>query len=185
MVKKNEEIARLTEKQISSLKNGDIKARLWFFSDMISERFNRSPFDVTHAGILYKKGKAWYVIHSLSSNVSDFEGVQEQPLSEFLKYSMPHKILVVRAKGISEKDGNHIVEQAQFYLNKKTPFDIYGKIDDASQLYCTELVLQILENDLHLLSFPKEKKQRQDFFYHMKSMYDSHYFDVIVNTYPR
>lgn len=50
-------------------------------------------------------------------------------------------------------------------------------------MYCTELIWQILDNDLHLLSLPENKKERKDLFYSMKGTYDTKYFDIIINTY--
>ena len=168
------------------LQEGDIILRrgYGFFSDIIAQRLNDDTFDVTHSGILYRKNNQWWVIHSLSSDVSPIDGMQEQPLETFLKYSTPKKILIVRPKHITPTEGKEVVKKALYYLHQKIPFDHIGTIDDPSALYCSELIYQILDNDLHLISFPSEKKERKDTFYTMKTLYDPSFFEIIVNTYP-
>lgn len=185
LVQKNLNIERLSQENLAKLQPGDIILRrgYGFFSDMISKKLNNSVFDVTHAGILYKDGENWKVIHSLSSKVSDFDGVQEQNLQEFLFHSMPNKLLIVRVKDISFENQQKIVERAQFYLKKQIPFDENGIIDNTEALYCTELIWQILDNDLKIINLPKENPKRKEIFYSMKSMYDENYFDIVVNGY--
>lgn len=186
LVSQVSQIQRLTSEQLQNIQEGDIILRrgYGFFSDIIAKRLNDSVFDVTHAGILYKKKQQWYVIHSLSSDVSDFDGMQEQSLSEFLLYSVPEKNLVVRPKKISVHQGEQIVQKALDYLEQKCPFDHLGTIDEPSQMYCTELIWQILDTDLGLISLPKTYQERKKIFYSMKGLYDPQYFDIIVNTYP-
>ncbi|MDO4880685.1 MAG: YiiX/YebB-like N1pC/P60 family cysteine hydrolase [Capnocytophaga sp.] len=187
LVSENQSITRFSKKDFSLLQEGDIILRrgYGFFSDIIAKRLNDSIFDVTHSGVLVLKNKEWHIIHSLSSDASDINGMQEQRLSEFLKYSVPNKILVVRPKNITQEQGKQIVERAQFYLSQKIPFDKYGIIDEPSEMYCTELIWQILETDLHFISLPKNEKERKDLFYSMKGTYDPKYFDIIINTYPK
>ena len=184
-VAKNKDRIRLSPTQLDSLQQGDIILRrgYGFFSDMISQRLNKGKFDVTHSGILYRRQGQWWVIHSLSSDVSETDGMQQQPLATFLNYSMPEKILVVRPQGLTSEQGFKVVERALYYLQKGVPFDHRGVIDDPSELYCTELIYQILENDLHYLSFPQEKDQRKDAFYSMTTLYNPKYFRIVINTY--
>ena len=125
------------------------------------------------------------VIHSLSSDVSDFDGVQEQKLEEFLVYSAPQKILVVRTKGTTAEQGKQIVEEAQKYLAKKTPFDHRGVIDNDEKLYCTELIWHIVANRLNYIQLPENYADREKLLYNMTGMYSPQYFDIIVNTYQK
>ncbi|GET46523.1 YiiX/YebB-like N1pC/P60 family cysteine hydrolase [Capnocytophaga felis] len=187
LIKQNQTITRLTQEDLKKIRQGDIILRrgYGFFSDLIAKKLNDSVFDVTHSGILYLKGNQWWVIHSLSSDASDTDGMQEQSLEEFLKSSMPEKIIVVRPKNINVEEGQHIVNQAKYYLERRIPFDRMGIIDESSQMYCTELIWQILETDLKLISLPKDSKQRKDLFYSMTGTYDDKYFDIVVNKYPK
>ncbi|MDO4228306.1 MAG: YiiX/YebB-like N1pC/P60 family cysteine hydrolase [Capnocytophaga sp.] len=186
LVTQNKQIARLSQEDIAKIKEGDIILRrgYGFFSDLIAERLNDSVYDLTHSGILYRKGNKWWVIHSLSADASDKDGMQEQSLQDFLTYSMPEKMMIVRTKNTTETDGKQIVERAKYYLAKRVPFDRVGEIDEPSKMYCTEMIWQILDTDLKLITLPKTPKERKDVFYSMTGMYDPVYFDIIVNKYP-
>ena len=180
----NSSIIRLTPEQLALLEEGDIILRrgYGFFSDIISQKLNDSLFDVTHSAILYRENNKWRVIHSLSSDVSPIDGMQSQSLHDFLRHSMPEKLLVVRPKKITPEQGKEIVSRAKYL---KIPFDHVGTIDEPSKLYCSELIYQILDHDLHLVSFPTEYKKRKEAFYTMRTLYDPEYFEIIINTYPK
>ena len=111
-------LERLSPSQEKLLQEGDIILRrgYGFFSDIIAQRLNDKTFDVTHSGILYRKNNQWWVIHSLSSDVSPIDGMQEQPLRTFLKYSTPKKILIVRPKQITPTEGKEVVKKALYSL---------------------------------------------------------------------
>ena len=186
-VTRNSSIIRLTPEQLALLEEGDIILRrgYGFFSDIISQKLNDSLFDVTHSAILYRENNKWRVIHSLSSDVSPIDGMQSQSLQDFLRHSMPEKLLVVRPKKITPEQGKEIVSRAKYYLSLKIPFDHVGTIDEPSKPYCSELIYQILDHDLHLVSFPTEYKKRKEAFYTMRTLYDPQYFEIIINTYPK
>lgn len=186
-VTRNSSIIRLTPEQLALLEEGDIILRrgYGFFSDIISQKLNDSLFDVTHSAILYRENNKWRVIHSLSSDVSPIDGMQSQSLNDFLRHSMPEKLLVVRPKKITPEQGKEIVSRAKYYLSLKIPFDHIGTIDEPSKLYYSELIYQILDHDLHLVSFPTEYKKRKEAFYTMRTLYNPQYFEIIINTYPK
>ena len=186
-VAQNKDRLRLSPTQMDSLRPGDIILRrgYGFFSDIISQKLNDSLFDVTHSAILYRENNKWRVIHSLSSDVSPIDGMQSQSLHDFLRHSMPEKLLVVRPKKITPEQGKEIVSRAKYYLSLKIPFDHIGTIDEPSKLYCSELIYQILDHDLNLVSFHTEYKKRKEAFYTMRTLYDPQYFEIIINTYPK
>lgn len=186
-VKKNVEKTRLESVDFDQLEEGDFILRrgYGFFSDMIAQHLNTKEFDVTHSGILTKKGNEWYVIHSLSSDVSDVDGMQIQKLSLFLKYSQPHKILITRLKNVSLQQRKLIPVEGLKLLELKVPFDHQGDIEDDSKMYCTEMIWYILEKKLQLVKIPTKKKERENFFFSMKCMYDTAYFDIIIDKYKK
>lgn len=186
-VREDKSLARLSAEEMGRLQEGDIILRrgYGFFSDMIATHFNDNQYDVTHAGILYQKENQWWVIHSLSSKVSEIEGVQEQSLEDFLYYSVPNKIMVVRLKGIQKAEQEQLVCFAQEYVVKKTPFDTKGIIHDDKSLYCTELIWHILIHKMKKVPLPKDMEMRKELFYSMKGMYHPQYFDMIINTYAQ
>lgn len=181
----NKSKTRLSSSDFEKLQEGDIILRrgYGYFSDMIADHLNVNGFDVTHAGILTNRNNIWFVIHSLSSDVSSIDGMQIQKLTDFLKYSQPNKIIVSRFKNGTLKQQKQIAIEAQKLLDLKIPFDHQGNIQDSSKMYCTEMIWYILETKLKLAKIPQEKKEREAFFYSMKCMYDLSYFDLVINKY--
>lgn len=183
----NEQVkkTRLSTGEIAQLQEGDFILRrgYGYFSDIIAKHLNTTEFDVTHCGILTKKNKEWYVIHSLSSDVSDVDGMQIQSLKEFLYYSQPKKILITRVKNATLSQRDKIAVEGLKLLDLKIPFDHQGDIEDDSKMYCTEMIWYILEKKLNLVKIPVDKKERENFFFSMKCMYDVAYFDVIIDKY--
>lgn len=186
-VTQNQAVTRLTPVELAKIHEGDFILRrgFGFFSDYISTTLNQGVIDVTHAGIIVKRNGKWFVIHSLSSDVTDVDGVQIQPLGTFLYYSAPGKIIITRAKNADVDTGKKITLLAESYLQKQIPFDHDGTIDDDSELFCTELIWKILEKDLHYSTIPTEPKARKKFFYTMTPMYSTEYFDIVINQYEK
>lgn len=183
---KNEDITRLSTTETNKLREGDIILRrgFGFFSDYISTTLNKGTVDVTHAGIIVRRNNMWCVIHSLSSDVSDIDGLQIQPLTDFLYYSAPGKIIVTRAKNSDAAFGKKVAAFAQTYLARQIPFDHKGVIDDDSKFFCTELIWKILEKDLNYYPhLPKGHDAREKFFYSMEPMYNTAYYDIVINQY--
>jgi hypothetical protein len=137
-------------------------------------------FDVTHVGILTSHENQWCVIHALSSEVSQQNGVQIQPLDSFLRYSQPDKIVVTRLKNVTPMQGHDIAQRAQIYCDAQIPFDSYGDIEDDHAFFCTELIWKILERDLQLIAPETDEKSRNQRYYQLDALYDKHFFDVIV-----
>jgi len=182
---KNEAVTRLSSEEISQIQEGDFILRrgFGFFSNYISKELNDSIIDVTHAGIITKRNDSLFVIHSLSSDVTDVDGLQIQPLREFLRYSYPHKIIITRLKNADSVTGLKISSLAKNYLTKQIPFDHKGNYDNDDELFCTEMIWKILEKDMHCVKIPTEPVARKKFFYSMTPMYDTIYFDIKVNQY--
>lgn len=176
---------RLTPAEESLIREGDFILRKGFgyFSDIIASKLNNGTFDITHAGIIVKRKDHLYVIHSLSSDVSDFHGVQIQPLEVFLSYSTPEKIIITRTKYTDSLTGHKIALKAEEYLSKQIPFDDTGNFDDDNAFFCTEMIWHILEKDLKIFELPKGNNERKKFFYAIDNMYSTYYFDIIINQY--
>ncbi|NBL63658.1 hypothetical protein GV828_00420 [Flavobacterium sp. NST-5] len=185
LVVKHQNTTRLSAEELSKIHEGDLILRrgFGFFSDYISTELNDGEIDVTHAGIIVKQHDSLFVIHSLSSDVTDIDGMQIQPLREFLSYSHPQKIIVSRVKNSNDSIAQAIANRAYFYLSKKIPFDHKGNFDDDSQLYCTEMIWKILEKDLNCVTLPHETEARKKFFYSMTPLYSTDFFDIEVNQY--
>lgn len=186
-IAENKAVTRLSPTEMAQLHEGDFILRKGFgyFSDIIAKNLNHGSIDVTHAGILVKRNNNWSVIHALSSDVSDIDGMQIQPLADFLSYSAPGKIIITRAKNTDTATGKKIAQLAESYLAKHIPFDHKGVIDDTATLFCTELIWVIIEKDLHILTLPHELEAREKLFYSMEPMYSTDYFDIVINQYEK
>jgi hypothetical protein len=184
-VKNNLRHTRISRTDIAKIQEGDFILRRGFgyFSDIIASQLNQAPFDVTHAGILVIENGKWAVVHSLSSDVSKIDGIQIQYLDEFLKYSQPNTIVVTRFKSPATNTNYQISALAKYHLKKNIPFDNKGDFEDSTSMYCTELILHILNKDLKVLEIDKTKQEKNDFLFTMKKMYDTNYFKLVVNTY--
>lgn len=184
-VKNKSTYSRISSTEIAKIQEGDFILRRGFgyFSNMIATRLNQAPFDVTHAGILIIDNGKWAVIHSLSSDVSKIDGIQIQYLDEFLKYSQPNKIVITRFKSPNTSTNFQIAALAKYHLKKNIPFDNLGDYEDSTSMYCTELILHILNKDLKVLEIDKTKLDKHDFLFTMKKMYDTNYFKLVLNTY--
>ena len=130
LVQKNASIVRLSPSQIGQIKEGDIILRrgYGYFSDMIAERLNQKPFDVTHSGIIVKEHGKWIVIHSLSSDVSSINGVQKQALEDFLMHSQPNKLLITRFKSDIIKTNDEINQMKESHNDDLKEFFVCALI---------------------------------------------------------
>ena len=83
----------LSSKDIYLLKDGDIILRhgYGFVSDMIVETLNDST-GISHCAILTKYKNHWIIVHSVSSTLSDVDGVQWQDLNTFINQSKKNQL---------------------------------------------------------------------------------------------
>lgn len=177
----------LTNIEISELQEGDIILRHGYglVSDLIVESLNE-PLDISHCAVLAKDSLGKFiVIHSVSSTVSDVDGVQWQYLQPFIKDSKENSVVVVRFKGKSDEERKTIAERAHYYLNQKIPFDNSFDIYDSTEYYCNELIWHIFKDEFKVDLY-KDKFAKGKFDY-MKfdTFLDTTKFDVIINHFDR
>jgi uncharacterized protein YycO len=165
----------ISKKEISLLHDGDIILRhgYGFVSDMIVRTLNDSS-GLSHCAILTKYKGHWIVIQSISSTVSDIDGVQWQDLRTFVKQSKRNSLVVVRYKHVkNDSDYAKIGQRAIYYLKKQIPFDHAFDIHDSTKFYCAELIWKVFKDVLHIDIF--ESKYRPDHYDYMK-------FDTFLDT---
>lgn len=140
--KKNVESDILTTEEIALLQEGDIILRkgIGLASDLIITFMNEKK-EISHGAMIVKNDNELYVIQSVSRTLSDFDGMQTQPLSEFNKSSTKGTTIVVRPK-ISNIQ--KMVEQAKIYLDRKIPFDHAFKLNNGNNFYCSEFIWQVI-----------------------------------------
>lgn len=120
------------------LQNGDIICRLGngFFSNIFREQASKEKI-FSHIGIIEVASDSINVIHTEASELTGVGFVKKEPLAVFLD-----KIQVWEAYRFNLPDSsrNQIVNNAERYLEAKTPFDLSFNSSDDSEVYCSELV---------------------------------------------
>lgn len=134
----------LSAKEKKLLMPGDIIMRrgYGFVSNTIVKTL-KEDYSVSHAGIITKdKHGELRVIHSVSQTISDFDGVQDVQLDTFVQDSHPGSIIVVRFKPDREDNQSafEVSKRAEYYLDKKIPFDYSFSFEDSTQFFCTEFI---------------------------------------------
>lgn len=135
---------RITEKEVESLKEGDIILRAGYgaVSNAIIKLLN-DTCQVSHCGIIVRNDNEVGVIHTLSASVSPHNGVQYNTLEEFISESNENSITIVRLKN---SDNSKIGIKARYYLQKKVPFDHFFNLTDSTAFFCSELPYRILRD---------------------------------------
>ncbi|MBW7942244.1 MAG: hypothetical protein H3C64_07540 [Candidatus Kuenenia stuttgartiensis] len=173
---------RISIDEKNLLEEGDIILRRGegFVSSVISN-LNEADYQISHCAILVQKDSVeWYVIHTVSSDLSDIDGVQTEKLDRFTSESVDSTIVVLRFKADKEKR-QQIAERARYYLYKKIPFDNAFNIADSTEFYCSELIykvfLDVMESDV----FEERHQTNHPNFLTFNVFLDNRKFDIIIN----
>ncbi|MFH0866386.1 MAG: YiiX/YebB-like N1pC/P60 family cysteine hydrolase [Bacteroidota bacterium] len=174
----------LSPKEISLLKEGDIILRhgYGFVSDMIVETLNDS-IGLSHCSILAKDDIGeWMIIHSVSSTLTDIDGVQSQPFAPFINDSKKNSVVVIRYKNAkNDSDLARIGQRAEYYLDKQIPFDDSFDLEDSTKFYCSELLWKVIKDEYSVDIF--EAKNRAEHYDYMKfdCFLDTFNFEIILD----
>ena len=140
---------KLKPEEILLLQDGDIILRRGYglVSDAIGNTLTEE-YDVSHVAILRKEADTFKVIQTISSSISDFDGMQCQSLQSFVHDSKINSVVVVRYKPRHPfKNNSDISNAAQAYLDRKVPFDESFDLKDTTELFCSELVYRVILNE--------------------------------------
>lgn len=169
------------EKQL--LQEGDLILRRGYgvVSSMISN-MNDAQYDISHCAIVVKDSNGKLsVIHSVSSDLSDIDGVQQQTLDRFTNESCPNTLVVLRHKGDDSITQHNIAQRAYYYLDQKIKFDHHFSISDTSTFYCSELIYRVYMDVYKQDYFEERKKTNHPDFLTFPAFMDSTKFDLIIN----
>jgi hypothetical protein len=120
--------------------------------DLLGENLNYS-----HAGIIIKDSLETYIIHSLSDDVSNIDGVQKCSIRDFLSDISDSALCIV--KPVTDSLGlNRIQNITKLYLKLKIPFDHHFNMQTKNELHCIELVHDILLKALNKETLPVTKR---------------------------
>lgn len=167
------QVYELTREELGSLHSGDIVLRMGY--GMVSAMLENSSggMGVSHCGILTGQGPGFSVIHAISGDLADEDGVQECTLSEFLRGAKPGSFKAVRCR-VADSAG--IVRHAGRYLQQRVPFDRVFDIRDSSKIFCSELIYLSILNASGCRIFDPEKMD-----YNFTSFFDESLFLPVID----
>lgn len=143
---------------LDQLKGGEIILRKGkgYLSTLIVTLLGEE-LNYSHAGIIIKDTTGVYIIHSLSDDVSDIDGVQICSLNDFL-FDIADSSLCIVQPNIDSSGLIEIQEKAKEYLSLKTPFDHHFNMESKDKLHCIELIHDILLEALNKELLPITKR---------------------------
>ena len=168
------------------LHDGDIILRhgYGYASDFIVETFN-TDINISHCAIIRKVNNKLSIIHSVSQSLSPFDGVQTVDFDKFINDSKVNSVIVVRYKFKPGEDSSLIGKRAQYYLDKKVPFDNDFDLKDSSQIYCAELLYRVFEDCYHFDVFTSPDGNTKYNHLGFQAFLDTTRFKVIINHHLR
>ena len=176
-----ENLYHLSEKDSNQLREGDIILRRGngFVSSVINELF-QTGYNLSHCAFLTNENGKWYVIHTVSSELSNFDGVQKESLEKFVLESVPRTIITVRLKD-KNLDPLKPLMFARNYLKQKIAFDDKFDLSDSTKFYCTELIYKAYLNAFKKDLFSSRFKTDHPNFLSINAFLDTTLFDIIIN----
>jgi len=172
-----------TNQEKALLQDGDIIMRRGYgvVSSMISN-MNDAPYNLSHCAFVVKEPNGQFsVIHSVSSDLSNIDGVQKQGLDRFTNESVAKTIVVIRHKGGDPETGHKITDAAKVYLADEIQFDHHFDLSDSSTFYCSELIYRVYGDVFKKDCFPERLQTNHPTFLTFPAFMDSSKFDLIIN----
>ncbi|MGF1566040.1 MAG: YiiX/YebB-like N1pC/P60 family cysteine hydrolase [Flavobacteriales bacterium] len=170
---------RLPKEQRALLRHGDIILRRGYgmVSRMIATRLE-GVYALSHCGVVIERDSRFYVVHTVSSNVSDFDGMQIHSLDEFVRQSKPGSIAVTRLN--DSLDVAILIRESLRFLEAQVPFDHDFDLHDASTLYCSEMIWRALKegggHDIYAGLYDEEGA-----WYSFDAFFNRAYFTEVFN----
>lgn len=150
-------------------------------SSMISN-MNDADYNISHCAILIKDENGDFaVVHSVSSDLSNIDGMQSQGLDRFTNESVPNTLVVLRPKPGDSLTGKQIAKRTQHYLSQQIQFDHNFDLSDSATFYCSELIYRVYNDVFEKDCFPERKLTNHPDFLTFPAFMDSSKFDLIIN----
>lgn len=172
---------KLNSREIAALHTGDIILRRGegLVSNTIAKVLNE-PYDVTHSGILMSYQDGWVVVHALSDDSRDINGIIAQPLEQFLAESRKGSTIIVRYCDMHQAKQD-IRTTVLRYMDKNLPFDKGFDIYDDSAFYCSELIQHVFMDCFSKDIFPQRISLPQTDLLKYTFLFNEQHFQPIVN----
>lgn len=171
----------LSPEEYALLKDGDIVMRRGhgFVSAVINELF-QTGYNLSHCAMVAEENGIKTVIHTVSSELSGKDGVQQESLERFVKESVRGTFMAVRLKTDS-LDASLPLRYARACLKKAIPFDDKFDLNDTTKLYCTELIYRAYLHAYGRDLFTSRLQTDHPAFLSLSAFLDTSTFRIIVN----
>lgn len=174
-----------TKEELFLLQEGDIIMRRGYgvISTMINNMNENQDYQISHCAIVVKDTSTneLAVIHSVSSDLSDIDGVQMQSIKRFTNESMPKTLVVIRNNSKDTTTRKKVADRALYYLNEKIKFDHYFTLADSSTFYCSELIHRCYYDVFGKDYFPERLKTEHPDYLTFNFLLDSTKFNLVLN----
>jgi len=173
---------KISNEEKGLLLDGDVVMRkgYGFVSDKIVQ-FSKTPFEVSHCGMIKKIGDSLFVMHSVSSSLSDIDGMQIHTLDRFLSESMPNSFIAMRYHANPEICSALSDASYQYVLLKK-PFDHSFDRTDTTAYYCTEVFEHVFTQVTHINLWEKHEHKS---ILGLTAFFDTCCFSPIINHFQK
>lgn len=169
---------------LKNLKGGEVILRKGdgFLSNIIVDLLGED-LNYSHAGIIIKPDSSnIFIIHSLSDEVSDIDGVQTATIPYFLSDISDSSLCIIKPK-ITSRNLILIQKKAIEYLNRKIPFDHKFSNESKDELHCSELVHDIFTEVLNREIIPQRKRFGIN-HYPFSNFFDTTNFELVYELKP-
>lgn len=169
----------LTSEELAQLKHGDVILRRGYgmVSRIISNQL-KGDYNLSHCGVVVERDSQLFVVHTVSSNVSEIDGMQVHPIAEFIRQSRPQSVVVNRL--IDPKARLLLAEGALEYLKAEILFDHNFDITDSTHLYCSEMIWRSLKNKAGIDIF-EGLYDEEGAWYTFDTFFNPSYFETVIN----
>jgi hypothetical protein len=126
----------------SKVENGDfiVKRGKGIISNLIVKKM-KEKIPLSHCGIIVFENDTPYIIHSVARELSGKDGVQVISFEDFLNDSHIGSVFISRIK---KDKSTEISKFAKELLEKKIPFDYSYDHCNKDEIYCSELVQEVI-----------------------------------------
>ena len=112
---------------------------------------NFSSITYSHIGIVVKNNNEIYILHSTPDGTKE-NGIRFDNLQKFIDLSNVNYYKILRSKKTNKKKNLSLINIIVDYRSKNIPFDYNFNNLDKNEIYCSELVYDILTSN-ELLMF--------------------------------
>ncbi len=138
---------------IPTLQPGDVILKRSYgpISNLII-KYLQEDIPVSHCGMVLSDTNGMFILHSISKEFDEKDGVQKTSLEKFFTDCHPNSVYVCRYK--NKQQIPQVIEEANKYVNSNIPFDYDFNYLDKESMYCSELLFHIfqLNNDTQIFN---------------------------------